>query len=87
MLPGKRRTRCAYAEFSRAHAGEDWTCLLLEVRVLHRKGLLDGVAASRKAAAVLKKKKLKAGKNPEDGGWQSEPIWQAACRHVAPAWR
>ena len=25
-------------------------------------------------------RKLKAGRNPKDGGWLSEPIWQAACR-------
>ena len=28
-------------------------------------------------------KKLKVDRNLKDGGWLSEPIWQAACRHEA----
>ena len=30
-------------------------------------------------------KKLKAGRDPKIAGWLAEPVWQAACRHVASA--
>ena len=83
MLPGKlvvfqreprRKRGHARQVFAHAHAGEE-ICKRCRFYTSKR---VQGLAGVQSRGGVLHK--LKAGRNPKDGGWLSEPVWQAA-RH------
>ena len=74
--------------FRHAHAGEDWQLFgygggaVLHRKTCSRAPWCRDIAQSRGGVVQT----VKAGRNPKDGGWLSEPVWQGGVSgHVASA--